>query len=187
MSSTTVKIIFTLLILGGLGVSLYIYGPKLWGETDTLVPDVATTTSADLMKNDQLTNINQTSLDEKKAYFSKVVEGGGAHQCTVAQTVNGVRAEGIVYINDQKVRGDFTAKATGLNLQVKFISDGKFAYTWTSLSPKGVKLPVKNNETMTTPGSAFNYDDITEYECQAWVVDNNKFTLPTGITFSEVK
>jgi hypothetical protein len=33
---------------------------------------------------------------------------------------------------------------------------------------------------------SFNADQIGDYDCQPWTVDNTKFTLPVGVTFQQI-
>lgn len=127
----------------------------------------------------------------KKMAFSQFVKQGGSYECTVKQYIDAgmVQAtEGKVFINGEKLRGDFTTSVQGMNVKSSLIVRDGFAYAWTSMTSTGYKLPVSiddsGNVKAGTSGSyAWNAEQIGDYDCKPWTANESQFTIPTSITF----
>lgn len=126
---------------------------------------------------------------------AELIARGGDHVCTFDQTVENNRSTGTVYISNGKMRGDFKSSvvtgATPIDVESHMISDGEFMYTWSSMMPTGFKMAVVQNTTAdgTTPTSQQMFDANMKlsYDCDPWTVDASKFTLPSAVTFTEIK
>ncbi|HRH26730.1 MAG TPA: hypothetical protein PLZ99_01050 [Parcubacteria group bacterium] len=129
----------------------------------------------------------------KKMSFDAFLKQGGSYVCTVNQSVEGIDSKGTVYIDKGNIRGDFNTSVAGMNVDTYFIVKDKYTYTWSSMMPgKGFKAPVStggsgDTSTGTSGQYSFNAEQIGDYDCKAWSVDASKFTLPSGVTFTEVK
>lgn len=134
-------------------------------------------------------DINTRAEDGKKMSFGNFLKQGGAYTCTVSQYVGDVESKGTVYINGGNVRGEFSTSVSGVNMQNYFLVKDGYSYSWSSMMPsKGYKVAVNDS----TGGSAsaqysWNSDAIGDYNCEAWNVDNSKFSLPSGTVFTEIK
>lgn len=70
-----------------------------------------------------------------------------------------------------------------------------FTYTWSPLmAGKGFKAKVVEVvggdavvDTGTSGTYSFNATQIGDYDCVDWTVDESKFTLPSTVTFTEIK
>lgn len=119
---------------------------------------------------------------------------GGDYKCTFAQEVENSKSTGTVYISGEKLRGDFkteiTATGPAMLVESHMISDGEFMYTWSSMMPTGFKMNVtETSETATITPSQQGFDanvDI-DYNCVAWTPEESQFSLPSTVTFSEIK
>jgi hypothetical protein len=136
---------------------------------------------------------NTTSVpEEKKMAFSDFIKQGGAYKCSVAQNVGGISTNGITYIDSGRVRGEYTATVQGTKVDSTMILRDGYTYSWSSMMPgQGFKTKVATSATGNTsaPSSgaySFNADAIGDYNCEAWSVDESKFTVPTNITFKTV-
>lgn len=126
---------------------------------------------------------------------AELIARGGDHVCTFDQTVENSRSTGTVYISNGKMRGDFksdvSASGTNMSVESHMISDGEFMYTWSSMMPTGFKMAVVQNTTAdgTTPTSQQMFDANMKlsYDCDPWTTDVSKFTLPSAVTFTEIK
>ncbi len=139
-----------------------------------------------------------TPTGDKKIAFSQLIDQGGSYKCTVHQYVQNTDTVGTVYIHGDKLRGEFNVKAQGMNMDTTLIVREGYTYTWTSMAPTmGFKVKVatsggESNTTVTqnnggTAGNyAWNADQIGDYTCDTWTVDETQFSLPTSVTFQAI-
>jgi len=125
---------------------------------------------------------------EKKMAFSEFIKQGGSYKCEVKQAMSDFENSGTIYLNGDKMRGEFTTVAEGRTIMSTFISKDGWMYTWSSASP-GMGFKEK---TVKSPGTDesdiyhWNADQIGDYNCEAWTADQSKFDLPAGVTFKLV-
>jgi hypothetical protein len=128
-----------------------------------------------------------------KPTFGQFIRQGGTYQCNVRQNVNGMSSVGVVFIDGGMVRGDFTTSYSGTKATGSTIVRDGSAYTWSSASTDGVKIPVGSNGTLSgfvqVNGSTYswNADQITDYDCTSWTPDASKFTIPSNIAFRDLE
>ncbi len=123
----------------------------------------------------------------KKMAFSEFVKQNGSYQCSVKQATSDFDSSGTVYMNDGKMRGEFTTIAEGINVKSYIIMRDGFIYTWSSAAPKiGFKMAIKAD---TTNSGTYTWDpkQIGDYDCSTWTLDESKLTVPSEVTFSLVK
>lgn len=129
----------------------------------------------------------------KKIAFSELIAQGGTYQCTVKQYVNETESTGTVFLHKDHVRAEFATAVQGMNINTTMIVRDGYTYTWTSTMPnKGFKSKavqvVGGDAVVGTAGTySFNSTQIGDYDCQDWTLDESKFTLPSTVTFTEVK
>lgn len=136
-----------------------------------------------------------TELPAKKMAFSQFMSQGGSYECDVTQNLGGVESKGKIYLDNGKIRGDFTTKTASLDVTGSTIVRDGFSYTWSSMMPEGVKIPVESrNSTLgggfvqTSGGTySWNADQIGDYECKPWTPDQSVFVVPTNVTFRELE
>ncbi len=121
----------------------------------------------------------------KKMAFSEFIKRKESSECTVNVTVNDTITQGKVYIAGDKIRGEYKTDINGQIVDATLISDGTYAYSWSSAAPVGIKVHI-NPETMTDDAHMFDYDMIGDYNCSLWTPDASKFVIPTNIKFSAV-
>lgn len=167
------------IILGGLGYFGYTKLPDDAPSMGVNLPAVAT---------------SSTETASKKMAFSQLVKQGGSYQCTVKQYMSDVENDGVVFMDKNRLRGEFSTIAEGMKIDSTMITKDGYTYTWSSFAPKsGFKvkvLPVdetKNESTSTSGTYSWNADQIGDYYCEAWTPDESKFTLPSSVMFTEVK
>lgn len=137
-------------------------------------------------------NANPNSQNAgKKMAFSEFIKQGGSYQCVVNQYVGDTESTGEVFIDNAKIRGDFTTQTNGMTINSSAIIKDGFAYTWTSASNKGWKVPVQavedGNMQAVVATYSWNTDQIGDYDCKPWTADQAKFITPATITFQEIK
>ncbi len=127
----------------------------------------------------------------KKMAFAEFIKKGGSYECSVTQNVQNIASNGHVFIDGERIRGEFTTSVAGQTIDSSMITKDGMAYVWSSMAPMGMKMPVvKNqNDTSAQPMSgsySFNAEQIGDYDCNEWKVDESKFALPSGITFQDL-
>jgi hypothetical protein len=145
---------------------------------------------------DTKANISSTTVEAKsgkKMAFSQFLKNGGNYKCTVRQSFNEVEANGVVYVNDTRVSAEYDANVQGMQVKTNLIVKDDYTYSWSSVMPgTGIKVKVNKPDVPITSTAmsaqyGFNADMIGDYNCEAWTLDESKFTLPKGITFKEIK
>jgi hypothetical protein len=182
-------------VLGGLFVVVSLgifYGVTTYVNKDNeamsanVVPQtqevVATTTP---------TEVATSTVQNKKMSFVDFMKQGGSHKCTVSQSVASMVTNGIVYINNSSIRGDFEVSVSGQTIKSNMISKDGYVYTWTSAMPtKGFKSKVatgNQGDSSTQNKGTYTWDgsQIGEYSCEPWTVDEKMFELPKTVTFTQ--
>lgn len=172
-------IVLAVIILGGLGFVSY---SQMNAQKNS---QITTDTNA--------TTTPTTETSGKKMAFSELLKQGGSYQCTVKQAVSDFNSDGLVYIDKDRIRGEFSTIAEGMKVDTSLIVRDGYNYTWSSIAPKmGFKVKIDPQVTGSTSADmsgtySFNANQIGEYDCASWTVDESKFTLPSTVVFTEIK
>ena len=140
---------------------------------------------------EKTTAVTKTETAGKKMAFADFVKNDGTYKCTVSQNVSGVVSTGVVYMSGGMVSGLFNTKVQGMSIDSHFIMRDGYSYSWSSAAPTmGFKSKVNTTTGTTASGSnagqySFNSEQVGEYDCQPWTVDQTKFTIPTSVTFTD--
>ncbi len=124
--------------------------------------------------------------------FSK----GISETCTYSTSDANGKTEGTVYVGVGKMRADVQSTADGKTTNSHVIIADNTMYTWMEGEKTGFKMsynveasPTTAPESSSAPGEAsqpVSLDTKTDYHCSPGLVDNAKFELPTGVTFSDL-
>jgi hypothetical protein len=120
--------------------------------------------------------------------FAELAALGGSFECEVSMNMEGVSADGVVYIASENVRADFTAQVSGQSFTSHMLRTDGFVYTWSDLLPQGFKMMADDSQSSGEPvalQSGFDPNSPVQYNCNPWVADASVFVVPTNITFSE--
>jgi hypothetical protein len=114
---------------------------------------------------------------------------GSNQQCSFKDTET--ISEGVMYIAGERVRGDFTTEFEEKRIGSHMISDGENVYIWVDNEAQGFKMPLSSLDDLSDENGVFDRDtyDIdkeVDYECRGWVVDETKFSLPSGVNFQDI-
>ena len=178
------KIIIGILIGGAVVVAV--------GASFFLATDVKTSISDNVTTSESLETTNPNA-GKKMAFSEFLKQDKGDYKCTVNQDVNGSVTVGTTYLSGGMIRGEYNTQVQNMNVDSTFIVRDGFSYSFTSLAPTmGFKVkvvePKEGDVTTATSGSyQWNAQTIGDYDCQPWTVDPAKFTIPTNITFQEIK
>lgn len=124
----------------------------------------------------------------KKMAFSEFIKTGGSYKCEVSQAMSDFENSGTMHIDGSKVRGDFTTVAEGMTVTTSLVVKDDYTYVWMNgvngLPASGFKT---KNQVDTSASGGFRWDaeTIGDYNCEAWVVDEAMFAIPSDITFQE--
>ncbi|USN53372.1 MAG: hypothetical protein H6760_04380 [Candidatus Nomurabacteria bacterium] len=107
--------------------------------------------------------------------------------------------EGVVYMHNNMVRGDFMMVANdGAETESHIIRDDTYHYNWGMYDGQEIGTKIKledfdteadTNETDTTDTNAapsVNYDNQYDFDCHPWTVDAAKFELPSNVEFTDL-
>ncbi len=135
---------------------------------------------------------NSSVPDGKKMAFSQFLKQGGSYKCDVSQSVSGVENTGTVYTSNEMIRGEFSTTVQGRTIDSTMVVRDGYAYSWGSALPGTgfkVKTAASVYDTTTAGGSgsySFNAEQIGDYNCEPWVREESKFTLPADVKFTTV-
>ena len=130
----------------------------------------------------------ETNANEGTNTLASLFAMTGSYRCSISSSEPNSETDGVVYIANGAVRGDFTsavAPAGGQTVEVHMIKDGNDVYVWSDMMPQGMKMSAA---TMMGSGSSnasagFNPNVSVNYSCNPTVVDTSLFTQPAGVRF----
>lgn len=131
---------------------------------------------------------SSSSETGKKTAFADFMRDGGSYKCTVTQRMSGTDSYGVVYIDNDMLRGEFSTMVEGKKYDTNLLLLDGYTYSWSSMTPgKGIKVKNETSGTLTEPSAAyrFNAEAIGDYDCDAWTATTETFILPNTITFEE--
>jgi hypothetical protein len=112
---------------------------------------------------------------------------GGSSECQVADPSKGM--SGTVFVGGGKMRGDFSATQNGKTVTSHMISDGTTVYVWSSAMAEGIKMAAAASATTSASTGAAQSNPANEdvnYTCSGWTMDSSEFSLPAGVTFTDL-
>ncbi len=129
--------------------------------------------------------------------LKELMASGANQMCTFSYSGPNGSTEGTSYIANNNVRTDFKGTdENGKTYEGGMIMDGSYAYSWTTDTKEGIKMPItetleqeidksQQNEDLYNP-QYVDPDAKTDYKCSNWNIDNSKFTPPSDITFIDM-
>lgn len=118
-----------------------------------------------------------------------LLSGGKTVSCTITMPDN--KGTGAIVVSDKKFAGDFTTKdSSGKDVAGHIVSDGTFIYIWSSAMPNtGIKMSLeaaKSAANNAQNNQAVNVNQNVNMQCNPWIVDNSKFTIPATVKFTDM-
>lgn len=126
-----------------------------------------------------------TTSEATPSSLKNLLALGRAQQCTFSDSTT--YNQGIVYVGNNKARGNFTSANNGQEIVSHMIVDGEAVYIWIDGAATGFKTALNATQPTeaTTQTQQFDADTTVNYRCEPWVVDPAAFTLPSGVQFSD--
>lgn len=122
-----------------------------------------------------------------KGSLKALLAMGGAQECEVAMDTANLSNKSKVYVAGGKMRSDMVTSVNGSTVTAHVIVDGNTMYNWMDGVASGMKMSLEatasagaNNQ------AAVNLDQQVDYSCKPWTADSSKFTLPKGVTFTDL-
>lgn len=97
---------------------------------------------------------------------------------------------GVVYVSDNKMRGDFQSSLNGENTESHMLINGNDMYLWFADNPEGFKTSLESVKDLQAEQGddepkTVDIDKQVDYECQNWTVDQSVFQVPTDVKFTD--
>ncbi|HRH26335.1 MAG TPA: hypothetical protein PLF31_02600 [Candidatus Paceibacterota bacterium] len=98
-------------------------------------------------------------------------------------------SNGVAFVAGNRVRADFEVTASASTADdAHMIADGEHVYVWSG--SQGMKMVAADANSSTSAQTQGNtqagLDTQIEYTCTDWVVDEEKFTPPTTVNFTDI-
>lgn len=139
---------------------------------------------------DSQTSVAEPVSNGQRMSIKEFMSMSGSQQCEFSDVESG--SSGEVYLAEGKMRGDFSSKVNGDTVNSHMINDGNNIYIWMDNQTTGFKTSLQvmeemsKEEGMTGVNQTVDLNKQVEYTCQAWSVDEAKFSVPTEIKFQDI-
>ncbi len=141
-----------------------------------------------VVESDTQTAAVETATTEEGMFagsFMDLMNRGGSVECTFSEESDGSKSEGVVYVSDSKIRGNFMTTTDGTSVRSSMIQDGESMYVWSEAMPKGIKM---KTDAMTpggasAPAGMFDPTLAMNYNCKSWKTDPAWFVAPPDVEF----
>jgi hypothetical protein len=135
-----------------------------------------------------------SSKKTMKTSLADIVKEGRNYSCNFTKDDGkGTMTTGTMYIEGQgkNVRGDFTVTKAEKTSESHLIRTGDTMYIWTSVMPKGMKMTLSAEDTSlfgknADPNMGMSDTEPMDFSCEGWSVDDDVFTPPSDVTFSDM-
>lgn len=148
---------------------------------------------------DDSTNSNQAQAPETNQAqeqtqtartISQLLSSSKSQLCKLNTTNEGVAVSGDMYFADGKLRADYTSTKDGKTTNGSMIILSDKQYVWDSTGKKGVMFSFSRDQVESQSSNIQNqtgFDVSKQYDftCEAWDVDQSKFTPPTDVQFTD--
>jgi hypothetical protein len=119
--------------------------------------------------------------------IKSLLTAGKSQKCTYSSQLESSSVEGIVYVTNGKMKGDFTTTSKENKVTGHMIVDGGYSYIWTDLTSKGIKMAIDLQQQPSSASANSQAPDINQsfsYTCQGWTPDNTVFAPPSNVSFT---
>jgi hypothetical protein len=127
------------------------------------------------------------------ATLKDLIATNGSNKCTFSETVANSQNSGTIYINDEKMRGDFVTVASGQTINSHMIVINETSYVWSDMATQGIKMSfaklaaqASSSASTNTQSKTVDINQRLNYDCSNWSADASVFSLPSNITFTDL-
>ncbi len=135
-------------------------------------------------------DITQESENIKGSVFD-ITKLGKNVRCTFEYEDENGKSRGETFVSKNKSMSLYTMKPSeGEDINSYVLTDGEWAYMWSSASNQGTKINIADIEKEQEEGDPDEnyekYKNPVDYKCSVWIPDESKFKVPENITFIEL-
>lgn len=144
--------------------------------------------SAPVVNQSQEVSTSPASSSEKIA-LKDLMNISGSQKCQFSDKEN--ESNGVIYISDRKMRGEFNAKGGEKNNMTYMVNDGKDIYIWMDDQTTGFKTSLQaveqmsQQQGMTGVNQTVDLNRPVDYSCENWIKDETKFAVPVEVKFQD--
>ena len=130
---------------------------------------------------------NMATQNGQETSLKELLASQNPQKCIFNHETDISDSSGEVVVSGGKMRGDFNSLAAGQTVKTHMIVDSGTAYVWTDTMAQGFKMSVDAmNTSSTDTNQNLDINQRLNYSCTPWTPDASVFTLPTGITFTDM-
>jgi hypothetical protein len=132
--------------------------------------------------------VGSSTTQTQNTTLKNLIAMGGSNKCTFSSSTQNSQSDGVVYIANGQMRGDFTSVAAGKTIQSHMIVKDNTSYIWSDTAAQGFKMSFDAMATQNdaNPQASVDPNAQVAYSCSSWGTDANMFVLPTNITFQDM-
>lgn len=127
--------------------------------------------------------------DQKNMSLEEFLKQGVPRVCTVSQSANNMTTTGKIYVDSERVRGEFVTKINAVDTNTSFVMRDSTIYLWTSgASAVGIQMAITPQNSTAEPFTGipgFDPKQASNYHCGSWRPDASKFEIPTSVKFTK--
>ena len=142
------------------------------------------------------TTTTQSGSEERtvQSTLKDLLSSGIAQQCTFSDKSEDNDISGVMYVDQNRMRGDFTTVVDDKTLISHMMVKDDTSYTWQEGEDTGYMMkydpdqmmPQDGEETPTSPqGETVDPDKVVDYKCSPWIVDGSMFNPPSNVEFTD--
>ncbi len=125
----------------------------------------------------------QEQANQKSTTLKELMGQSVSQKCTFNDPTVPGDSSGVVYMSNNKLRGDFQAKTDGRTINSHMITDGKYNYIWMDGGSMGVKMSLSEPQSAGQAEAQLN--NQMNFSCEAWTASDEILTPPANITFQD--
>ncbi len=114
---------------------------------------------------------------------------GESQKCSYQDQTEKTNVRGVTYIAAGKIRSDFITSVSGQETGGHMLLTNSVANVWMDGQKTGFKMALDTIGDTTVNTEASKTVDLNKamnFKCEPWTVDEKVFTLPGGVSFSEL-
>jgi len=139
---------------------------------------------------EDVATVSTDNMSEEKfeSTMEDLYKKWGKMTCTMTTTEEGVKMNGILYIDGKKMRSDVKGSVEGINIEMSTLIKDGYSYSWSSASNEGWKMAYGEEEMeewMNDAATDTDAETPMSFNCKKGV-SGVSFDLPSNIEFKEM-
>lgn len=120
-----------------------------------------------------------------KGSIKSLLSAGKNVTCDITYT-DQPGSSGTVYVTGNKMRGDFTVNVNNKAVESHMVSDGAFAYVWSTNQGTKMKIDTLESPAPSAQSQGTDINKDVDLKCKSWIVDNSKLTPSSDVKFTDL-